>query len=949
MSQVLDAIKKIRTNKVGDALEKFADIVSKVESNNENVPQKGGGPGRGFYQYEMQAGSKKPQGAKTALNRYYNFLDQNNLTMPESYARELKSKDFDPNDPDFTKLSRELQTEIFYADKQEDPNFKLADLASGTLSYQDAWLDHHWKGPDKDRDDRTNHYNRVIKNQPPLPKSRPERNMSPQTEPRPRQGSEKDFPPQVINPPPSPFRFDESSTIDSSNSDSTITGGAAEDSLDAQMAEAMGSDSSRYRPVPEEKLTEGELLNSRELLESPNQQEVGSAYTEEELAREAYVDPESERRQRAYEERTGAFAPESTGDQTIGDMLRSFFGTNEEADTYEGPMGQADPANFEKGGPVEKELEVTKDDLPDPPPGATPEEVADDIPAYLSTGEYVLPANVVRYYGLSRITDLHKNALFELQQMEDLGLIQNVDHNGEEEDDDDEMDFIQEPETLVVVESSKGLMHPMHFNGGGTSSDPNENDDPSMDMSGTGTNGGTQASEGTDVQDPAAMSVDPSFTGPSLTDVQDPAAMTVDPSFAEKSLVDQVGKVVAQYITKIPTILENLQEFGKEAKQQAEARGISFATPDDDDFSGFGKGTEIGGDNGSRGGGGDTLDFIAEEESRKLPEITTSVRQFVPGIGFVGNSKDRGVRVVDTRPKGLMRGGLMKAAEGGMAYVPGAGLLGTGQNVSEETTSELELPPLSFDEFTADVFGLGKVPNVDTLGAKKAVEEFTKNKFEEYKTKPLLTGADLQTRVKSAKEISPRSVLGTDGQGPEASKEYAKDKELRRILINRGVDGENFADVINNYRAGQRQILPNSSPLSNEQLIAELDALSNSRRVTREGVKSSDIPEGATNRDVLKGIFAPQISSLERYDSRNRQRTGKEDLIEAIVTSDSLGEKYGYNLDDPADPGTLNKIVNFANSGTYSPDYTPKSQGLMSAPPASQSPSGTFVPGVGLV
>jgi hypothetical protein len=146
MSQVLDEIKRIRTNKVGDALEKFADIVSRVESNNENVRQEGGGPGRGFYQYEMQAGSKKPQGAKTALNRYKRFLDQNNLTMPESYARELKSKNFDPNDPDFTKLSRELQTEIFYADKQEDPDFKLTDLASGTLSYQNAWLDHHWKG-----------------------------------------------------------------------------------------------------------------------------------------------------------------------------------------------------------------------------------------------------------------------------------------------------------------------------------------------------------------------------------------------------------------------------------------------------------------------------------------------------------------------------------------------------------------------------------------------------------------------------------------------------------------------------------------------------------------------------------------------------------------------------------------------------------------------------------
>ena len=714
-----------------------------------------------------------------------------------------------------------------------------------------------------------------------------------------------------------------------------ITGGAAEDSLDAQMAEAMGSipvetDPSRYRPVPEEKLTEGEPLNSRELLESPNQQEVGPAYTEEESDREAYVDPNSERRQRAYMEGTGAFAPESTGDQTIGDMLRSFFGTNEEADTYEGPMGEADPANFAHGGPVEKELEVTEDDLPDPPPGATPEEVADDIPAYLSTGEYVLPANVVRYYGLSRISDLHKNALFELQQMEDLGLIQNVDHNGEEEDDDDEMDFIQEPETLVVVESSKGLMHPMYFSEGGNPNEPGESDPASPAENGQSQGDADQAS-------------DPAETG--TAEAEEQAAADIAAADLDQAVTEEVQGLfgtglTAEDIAKQTTPGLGLVAIGAiaqgltQAFQGLEKQGVTVDFPGEDDYSGFGKGKDIGGDDGSRGGGRDDLDNLMAEETSKLPKITTSVRRYIPGVG-----------IIDTAPKR----GIMRAAEGGMAYVPGVGLLGTGQNVFEETASELELPSLSFDKFTADVFGFGKVPNVDTLGPEKAVEEFTKNKFEEYKTKPLLTGADLQTRVKSSKEFTPRSVLGTDGQGPEASKEYAKDKELRRILINRGVDGSNFADVINNYRAGQRQILPNSHPLSNEQLISELDALSNSRRVTREGVTSSDIPEGATNRDVLKGIFAPQISSLDRYDSRNRQRTGKEDLIEAIVTSDSLGEKYGYNLNDPADPDTLNKIVKFANSGTYSPDYTPESKGLMSAPPTSQSPEGTFIPGVGLV
>ena len=287
----------------------------------------------------------------------------------------------------------------------------------------------------------------------------------------------------------------------------------------------------------------------------------------------------------------------------------------------------------------------------------------------------------------------------------------------------------------------------------------------------------------------------------------------------------------------------------------------------------------------------------------------------------------------------------MRAAEGGMAYVPGVGLLASQEALIEAGSGSTE--PLSFEKFTADVFGLGQVPNVDTLGAEKALEEFTANKYKEYETQPPLSGQDLKNRNTLAREVTPSRVRGD--QSAEASKEYAKDKELRRILINRGVDGSDFAQVMGNFSQGSRQILPNSSPLENEQLIAELGALGNSRRISREGVDAKDIPEGATNRDVLKGIFAPQISSMEKYDSRNRGITKKESLIQNILTSDKLGEEYGYNLDDPADPSTLNKIVNLANTSTFSPEYTPKSKGLMSDSPTSQSPEGTFIPGVGLV
>jgi hypothetical protein len=139
------------------------------------------------------------------------------------------------------------------------------------------------------------------------------------------------------------------------------------------------------------------------------------------------------------------------------------------------------PAVLEKaeGGSVEKEVEFVKeddddDDVPDPPPGATPEEVADDIPAYLSTGEYVLPANVVRYIGLKNITGMHQRALAELQQMEDLDIIENVDENGYVEEDDDEMDYM-EPEGVVEIvvaeHHPKGLLAMGFAEGGMINSD----------------------------------------------------------------------------------------------------------------------------------------------------------------------------------------------------------------------------------------------------------------------------------------------------------------------------------------------------------------------------------------------------------------------------------------------------------------------------------------------
>ena len=52
------------------------------------------------------------------------------------------------------------------------------------------------------------------------------------------------------------------------------------------------------------------------------------------------------------------------------------------------------------------------------PPGSLPEEVRDDIPAMLSEGEYVVPADVLRYYGMKFFEDLRSEAKMGLSNME---------------------------------------------------------------------------------------------------------------------------------------------------------------------------------------------------------------------------------------------------------------------------------------------------------------------------------------------------------------------------------------------------------------------------------------------------------------------------------------------------------------------------------------------------
>ena len=114
---------------------------------------------------------------------------------------------------------------------------------------------------------------------------------------------------------------------------------------------------------------------------------------------------------------------------------------------------------FSKGGTVPmQQMEMfdlgglkdeggTKDPVSgnDVPTGSLKEEVRDDIDAKLSPGEFVFPADVVRFIGLQKLMQIRDKAKAGLQRMEDMGQMGNSDEAILDED----VPF--EPSDLIIV------------------------------------------------------------------------------------------------------------------------------------------------------------------------------------------------------------------------------------------------------------------------------------------------------------------------------------------------------------------------------------------------------------------------------------------------------------------------------------------------------------------
>lgn len=122
---------------------------------------------------------------------------------------------------------------------------------------------------------------------------------------------------------------------------------------------------------------------------------------------------------------------------------------------------------FDEGGVVEDQMEMMfKSSRTDPvsgnevPLGSKPEEVRDDIPAMLSEGEYVVPADVVRYYGVKFFEDLRTDAKMGLQEMAANGRI------GGEPIDEPQGQELSDEEFLMIV--GNVMNEPQEMNEGGS-------------------------------------------------------------------------------------------------------------------------------------------------------------------------------------------------------------------------------------------------------------------------------------------------------------------------------------------------------------------------------------------------------------------------------------------------------------------------------------------------
>lgn len=110
---------------------------------------------------------------------------------------------------------------------------------------------------------------------------------------------------------------------------------------------------------------------------------------------------------------------------TLKELKNGYYKGGTVMDDYQYAEMTQEPADqtvqaFALGGDVEEFDPVSGNEVP---LGSLPEEVRDDIPAQLSEGEYIVPADVVRFHGVKKFEELRAEAKMGFNTMENTGRI----------------------------------------------------------------------------------------------------------------------------------------------------------------------------------------------------------------------------------------------------------------------------------------------------------------------------------------------------------------------------------------------------------------------------------------------------------------------------------------------------------------------------------------------
>ena len=156
------------------------DQIKQVESNVSNIKQFGGGPGRGFYQFEKTMKNRKGEyvqaGAMTARNRLSNLYKELGIEIP-NWLNQEGMRDtrigFDA-----MRLTEEQQDSLLIADLyykkvrgKSGYGNKLIKEALESNDARNLWVHAHWAGPEEDIDKKLEQFQRNVRITPVIPTS----------------------------------------------------------------------------------------------------------------------------------------------------------------------------------------------------------------------------------------------------------------------------------------------------------------------------------------------------------------------------------------------------------------------------------------------------------------------------------------------------------------------------------------------------------------------------------------------------------------------------------------------------------------------------------------------------------------------------------------------------------------------------------------------------------